>query len=113
MAKRGPKPKTIDYEKVHKLAMIHCTDNEIAHLVDMTPEGFCKRKKWDDELVQCLEKGRDEGKASLRRLQWKQAQEGDRTMLVWLGKQLLGQRDKHDQTVDQSVSIEIVKPKRD
>jgi hypothetical protein len=38
----------------------------------------------------------DEGKASLRRLQWQKASQLDSTMLVWLGKQTLGQRDKQE-----------------
>ena len=121
-----PKPKTkpkakrkvgrpkfvIDYALISQLAMMHCTDSEIAHLCGMTPEGFCKRKKSDTELVQVLEKGRDEGKASLRRLQWKQAQSGDKTMLIWLGKQLLGQSDKREQKLDTSMTVNIVKPDR-
>lgn len=30
---------------------------------------------------------------TLRRLQWKAAEGGNATMLIWLGKQLLGQKD--------------------
>jgi len=36
------------------------------------------------------------GRSSLRRMQWKAAENGDKTMLVWLGKQYLGQRDKQE-----------------
>jgi hypothetical protein len=42
------------------------------------------------------------GRTTLRRLQWQKAQTGDSTMLIWLGKQMLGQRDKAD--VDATVS---------
>ena len=41
-----------------------------------------------------LKKGRDQGKTSLRRMQWEKAQSGNTTMLIWLGKQMLGQKDK-------------------
>ena len=37
---------------------------------------------------------RGSGKTSLRRAQWLSAQKGNPTMLIWLGKQYLGQRDK-------------------
>jgi hypothetical protein len=37
-----------------------------------------------------------EGKASLRRAQWKTALDGNPTMQIWLGKQNLGQRDNQD-----------------
>jgi hypothetical protein len=31
---------------------------------------------------------------SLRRMQWEKAQTGNTTMLIWLGKQMLGQKDR-------------------
>ena len=34
------------------------------------------------------------GRATLRRLQWQRANGGADTMLIWLGKQMLGQKDK-------------------
>jgi hypothetical protein len=35
------------------------------------------------------------GKSNLRRLQFKQAEQGNSAMLVWLGKQYLNQADKN------------------
>ena len=52
----------------------------------------------DELLVQAIENGRANGRQTLRRLQWQAANEGNSTMLVWLGKQLLGQRDKTELT---------------
>jgi hypothetical protein len=40
------------------------------------------------------ESGREIGKASLRRTQIAVAQQGNPTMLIWLGKQMLNQKDK-------------------
>jgi len=37
----------------------------------------------------------ENGRSSLRRLQWKSATNGNITMQIWLGKQYLGQRDMH------------------
>jgi hypothetical protein len=45
-----------------------------------------------------VHRGRERAKASLRCLQWKAARAGNVTMLVWLGKQILGQRDTRDQS---------------
>ena len=39
------------------------------------------------------------GKASLRRRQYKLAEEGNPTMLIWLGKQWLGQSEKKEITI--------------
>jgi hypothetical protein len=36
---------------------------------------------------------------SLRRMQWQAAENGNPTMLVWLGKQYLNQKDKAEQTI--------------
>ena len=51
------------------------------------------------------------GKASLRRAQWKAALNGNTTMLVWLGKQELGQNDKayHDKNEQQETKEVLVK----
>lgn len=46
---------------------------------------------------------------SLRRMQYRAACAGDRTILIWLGKQYLGQRDKQDLDVhvtDQRKAVE-------
>lgn len=46
------------------------------------------------DIAEALEASLDVGRVSLRRLQWRQAQKGNVTMLIWLGKQLLKQRDQ-------------------
>lgn len=76
------------------MAKIGCTDSEIALLVGMHVVGFAKRKKRDKELRTALEEARADGCKTLRRLQWHGAKKGNATMLVWLGKQMLGQRDQ-------------------
>jgi hypothetical protein len=49
--------------------------------------------KRDAKLSDTIEKARDEGRASLRRLQWQNATQGNVTMQIWLGKQILSQND--------------------
>jgi len=88
-----PQPKAvIPLQTLENLAMIHCTIEEAAAVL-----GYCRRtldraltKK---EYREVWERGQHKGKASLRRLQWKAAQGGNTSMLIWLGKQMLGQRD--------------------
>lgn len=48
---------------------------------------------------EAFEKYSAQGRASLRRQQYILAKEGDRTMLIWLGKQYLGQTDKVEEKV--------------
>jgi hypothetical protein len=108
----GPKPMKIDYAKVEQMAQDQCTDAEIGRCIGFTVQGFIKRKKSDDKLVEALEIGRAHGATSLRRLQWQLAQEGNATMLVWLGKNYLSQTDKLEQKNDGDVNITIKHPDR-
>jgi AraC-like DNA-binding protein len=80
--------KTIDADVVTALAKIHCTYEEIAAVVGCSTDTLKRR------FADRIEKGREAGKASLRRLQFEKAEEGNPTMLIWLGKQHLGQADE-------------------
>ena len=80
----------IDYEQVEKLALIQCTVEEIANFLECSKRTLER----DKEFCRIYKKHIDEGRMSLRRRQWKAVEEGNTTMLVWLGKQYLGQKDK-------------------
>lgn len=96
--------KDIDPTEVVKLAAMQCTNKEIASFFD------CSTDTLERRFAAELAKGRDSGKIKLRRLQWQAAEKLDRTILIWLGKQLLGQRDKADveltSTVSQTTSLD-------
>ena len=47
-----------------------------------------------------IERGRAQGKQSLRRMQHQVAMKGNVKMLIWLGKQVLGQTEKIDTNVN-------------
>jgi len=85
----------LDYEVIRRLASIGCTTSEIGAVVGLTREWISKRQKIDAKLRAAIEQGCETGRVTLRRLQWQGAQSGNPTMLIWLGKQLLGQRDNH------------------
>lgn len=94
--KRGRPPKAIDIEKLRSLAAIHCTDEEIASVLQISVDTLSRRKKEDPAVLEALEGGRNQGKASLRRLQWEAAKKGNAVMLIFLGKNILKQRDKFE-----------------
>lgn len=99
-ANRGGRPRfEFDLKVVAALASVQCTDEEIAATVGCAYSTLRKRKDEDQEFSALLEKAREGGKASLRRWQWRAASKGDRTMLVWLGKQHLGQSDRSTDVV--------------
>lgn len=50
----------------------------------------------------------DKGRMSLRRKQWQAVENGNTTMLVWLGKQYLRQKDKvSDDDREDSQPLEV------
>lgn len=77
-------------------ASIGCTVEEIASVMGCAPSTLYLRVKDTPEIQEAIEAGRAKGRATLRRLQWQGANTGNPTMLIWLGKQLLGQKDKHE-----------------
>ena len=96
----GGRPlKKIDPQQVERLASILCTLDEMALVLDCSV-GLLERR-----FRKVIEKGRADGKRSLRRLQWEAAEKGDRTMLIWLGKQWLAQTDRQEVT---NVTLETI-----
>ena len=91
-----PKKYKIDTEQVEKLASFGCTNIEVASFFGCSPDLL--EKSYSEYLA----KGRDKGRIRLRQLQWKAAEAGSHTMLIWLGKQMLGQTDKQE--------FELIKP---
>lgn len=86
---RPPIVLTPDQEKqLEQLAAIDCTNKEIAAVMDIHVDTL------RDNFSTLIEKGRNKGKASLRRAQFKNAVEKDNaTMQIWLGKVKLGQAE--------------------
>jgi len=109
--KPGPDPIQVDPAKMEALGRISCTHEEIAAVLGMSVRTFRQRLSENEELRNLLEKARDEGKASLRRAQWKAALAGDRTMMIWLGKNTLGQSDR--QAIEHSGSLTVHFDKQD
>ena len=88
----GRKAVEIDLVELEKLSSLQCTDEEIAYFFGVTPrtiENRRRQRKFDD----VMKRGRAKGRISVRRSQMKLLEAGNSTMGIWLGKQLLGQRD--------------------
>jgi len=82
----------IDYELVGRLAGIHCTQQEIADSLGCSVDTLQR----DSKFCGIYKAKIADGRMCLRRKQWAAAEEGNTTMLVWLGKQYLGQTDKRE-----------------
>lgn len=107
---RGRPPKEIDKEQFEKLCEIQCTSDEICEVLDVTDKtltGWCRRT-YDKSFSEVFSKKRKRGFASLRRHQYEEAKNGSTTMLIWLGKQWLGQSEKPAADVEESEISEEV-----
>ena len=94
--KKGPPRVKLDLTQVEVLAGIQCTDYEIARVLGVSEKTIQRRKKDSEAFLSAYEKGRADGRVSLRKWQFEAAKGRSNTMLIWLGKQYLGQTDKAD-----------------
>ena len=105
LAMARPKFK-IDYDQAEKLAGLQCTQEEIASYLGCSVDTLQR----DDTFCGIYKKGMNKGRMSLRRKQWAALDNGNTTMLIWLGKQYLGQKEKpeefsNDEDKAQSLNI--------
>ena len=88
------------------LAHVMCTEEEIAACLDTTVETLHSEIN-EPIFSECYKKGAQEGKMSLRRMQFELAK-SSATMAIWLGKQMLSQRDNpEEQEQDGKVNVVI------
>jgi predicted transcriptional regulator len=81
------KPADLNLKLVRDLASIGCSTVEIAAVLGVSARTVQRRCRTE------IDAGHEMLKVSLRRWQYSKAKEGNTTMLIWLGKQLLGQKD--------------------
>ena len=105
----------VNIDELEKLCSMQCTQEEIAAWFGMTRRALEMRAAADVKYERKLEgegrgsvyltfreimdRGYARGRISLRRAQMKLAEEGNATMGIWLGKQLLNPRDNIDTTL--------------
>lgn len=98
--KKVGRPKVeVDKELLYKLAQMHCTIKEMVDILGVSQDTLKRRS----DLACIIAKGKSEGKMRLRRKQIEVAMSGNHTMLIWLGKQMLGQSDSPVQEEDKGI----------
>ena len=118
-ASKGGRPRFDLSDKlplVRKLASIQCTDEEIAAGLGCSQDTLARGRKRDQELDAAIIEGRASGRMSLRRAQYRKAMEGNPAMLIWLGKQVLGQREMADledmDEMPEAIEVRVVDGRR-
>lgn len=112
---KGPSKPMTDKDLQQLIAMIriHCTRDEICDVLGMSDTTLNRRIAEQgisgvDNFEALYQKHSATGKASLRRMQWKSAEDGSVTAQIWLGKQVLGQTDQIKQQVEVAARIETI-----
>lgn len=94
---KGGRPRIeLDEDLLTRCLEVMCTKEETAHIMGMSPKTLERRCKELDEggFDALLKRHSSVTKKSLRRAQIDLALKGNHTMLIFLGKQHLGQTDK-------------------
>lgn len=89
----------IDYDQLEQLCKIHCTGDECAAVLGISYASLNVGLKRDGHksFLEYNKIYSNQGKASLRRVQWKKAIRDENVpMIIWLSRNYLGQTDKHD-----------------
>lgn len=95
----------IDWDKVDHLLRAGCLGTEVAAVFAMHPETFYRRVQEEHGIsfTEFLQQRRSDGDAAIRSKQYERAlgmtDTGDNTMLIWLGKNRLSQRNEDKITV--------------
>ena len=90
--RRGAPKKVLNAGMIQIMAMKGLTQEDIADVLGCSADTIYRN------YAGAFAIGRQKCMSSLRRKQFEMAMKGDRTMLVWLGKNLLGQKDRHELT---------------
>jgi hypothetical protein len=93
--------KDIDPDQVKKLAAIDCSYSEMASVLN------CDEKTLTNRFSQVIKEGRESGCASLKRKQFEIAMSGNVSMLIWLGKIRLKQKDTTEVQNFTNISLEL------
>lgn len=105
--------KPIDWQRVDELLEAGCLGTEIAAVFNMHYQTFYGKveEKYKTTFTQFSCEKRAKGESALREVQYNKAlgrsKKGDNMMLIWLGKQRLGQRES---ITEFTVSDDALKP---
>jgi len=110
--------KPLDWDKIDSLLIAGCPGTEVAGSLGIHPDTLYARVEEEKGMgfSSYLSEKRSNGKALIRQKQFNKALDGDSTLLIWLGKTSLEQREhaqladsekekKFDEKMDQVLSL--------
>jgi hypothetical protein len=91
----GGRPKVkMGLDEVENLSRLNCTMDELAAYFRVEVRTVQLRAQREPKFREAIERGQSMGRLSVRRQQIRLMERGNATMAIFLGKQLLGQRDR-------------------
>lgn len=108
--KGGRPQREFDTTEFERLCHIQATEKEICYVLkttDKTLSSWCERT-YGYGFSETYKRHAAVGKISLRRWQWQAAKKGNTSMLIWLGKQVLGQKDNVEIEADVQTGVQII-----
>lgn len=92
----------IDESELEKLSQLQCTDEEIAAWFNVSTRTI-ERRRQEPEFREVMQRGKARGRISVRRMQMKLLEQGNASMGIWLGRQMLGQTERPDERTTPSL----------
>jgi AraC-like DNA-binding protein len=91
----------LDWRLIRAACRLQGTAEEISSLIGCSSDTMDRatRREHGMSFAEFLRQKAPGARISLRRAQWKAAMQGNTTMQIWLGKQMLNQRDQRDTPV--------------
>ena len=102
----------IEKQTFENLCKIQCTQSEIASVLNASEDTILRwcKSTYGDTFAASYKKLSEGGRTSLRRAQWIAAMKGNPTMLIWMGKQILGQKDQQRVETVKEVDLSNLTP---
>jgi hypothetical protein len=106
---------TIDWKKADELMLSGCPGTEVAAYFGIHPNTFYRRveEHYNMSYSDYSSEKKSKGEALIRAQQFAKAlgltEKGDNTLLIWLGKNRLKQKDKEDaiESSDKSITLKV------
>ncbi|MDN3507096.1 MAG: hypothetical protein P0S96_07700 [Simkaniaceae bacterium] len=101
---------SIDWGEVDKYLQAGCSGAQVAAVIGVSADTLYRRCQTEQgaSFSAILQEKRANGDAYLQLKQFSLAIQGDRGLLIWLGKQRLGQKDRPEEALTQIPSIQVV-----
>jgi hypothetical protein len=83
----------IDLLAVERAASVGCPVDDICAILGIGRRTFYDHMEREPAIAEAIERGRGQGRGSVRRAQFEKAMGGSDTMLIWLGKVMCDQKE--------------------